>query len=62
MHLCITHKPGVDGAEIVISSPTALFVWLHAEPNASHAAATIHTLVFSLSLFLCLLLDHVVMY
>lgn len=32
--------------------PLALFVWLHAEPNASHTAATSHALAFSPSLSL----------
>ena len=34
-HLCVTHNLGVNGTDTVFFSPLTLFVWLHAELNAS---------------------------
>ena len=50
-HLCVTHNLGVNGTDTVFFSPLTLFVWLHAELNASPVM-----LQPSLSLSLCLLL------
>ena len=46
-HLCVTHNLGVNGTDTVFFSPLTLFVWLHAELNAS-------PVVLQPSLSLCL--------